>query len=62
MKPMFEMLAGYNAWANRRLYDAAAGLSDADYRADHGAFIGSVHGTLNNLLDGDWEWKRRFTA
>ena len=62
MKPMFEMLAGYNAWANRRLYDAAAGLSDADYRADHGAFFGSVHGTLNHLLVGDWVWMRRFTG
>jgi uncharacterized damage-inducible protein DinB len=61
MKPMFEMLAGYNAWANRRLYDAAAGLSDADYRADHGAFFGSVHGTLNHLLVGDRVWMRRFT-
>jgi uncharacterized damage-inducible protein DinB len=62
MKPMFEMLAGYNAWANRRLYDAAAGLSDADYRADHGAFFGSVHGTLNHLLVGDRVWMRRFTG
>ncbi|HEU0017580.1 MAG TPA: DinB family protein [Methyloceanibacter sp.] len=62
MKPMFEMLAGYNEWANRRLYDAAAGLSDADYRADHGAFFGSVHGTLNHLLVGDRVWMHRFTG
>jgi len=31
--------AGYNAWANRRLYDAAARLPDADYRADRGVFF-----------------------
>ena len=62
MKPMLEMLAGYNAWANRRLYDAAAGLADADYRADHGAFFGSVHGTLNHLLVGDRVWMHRFTG
>ena len=43
----FPMLAAYNAWANRRLYDAAAALPDADYRADRGAFFKSVHGTLN---------------
>jgi uncharacterized damage-inducible protein DinB len=59
---MFEMLAGYNAWANRRLYDAAAELADADYRADHGAFFGSVHGTLNHLLVGDRVWMYRFTG
>jgi len=62
MKPMFEMLAGYNDWANRRLYDAAAGLADADYRADHSAFFGSVHGTLNHLLVGDRVWMHRFTG
>jgi uncharacterized damage-inducible protein DinB len=62
MKSMFEMLAGYNAWANRRLYDAAASLADADYRADHGAFFGSVHGTLNHLLVGDRIWLVRLTG
>jgi len=62
MKPIFEMLAGYNEWANRRLYDAAADLADADYRADHGAFFGSVHGTLNHLLVGDRVWMHRFTG
>lgn len=62
MKAMYEMLAGYNAWANRRLYDATAKLSDADYRADHGAFFGSVHGTLNHLLVADRIWMRRLTG
>jgi len=62
MKPLFEMLAGYNAWANERIYDAAAALSDADYRADHGAFFDSVHGTLNHLLVGDRIWMRRLTG
>jgi uncharacterized damage-inducible protein DinB len=62
MKPLFEMLAGYNAWANERIYDAAAALSDADYRADHGGFFGSVHGTLNHLLVGDRIWMRRLTG
>ena len=58
----FPMMAAYNAWANRRLYDAAAALSDADYRADRGAFFKSVHGTLNHLLVGDRIWMRRFTG
>jgi uncharacterized damage-inducible protein DinB len=58
----FEMLAAYNAWANERLYAAAAQLSDADYRADRGAFFGSLHGTLNHLLLGDRIWMHRFTG
>ena len=45
----YRMFAGYNAWCNERLYAAAAKLSDADYRADRGAFFKSVHGTLNHL-------------
>lgn len=56
------MFAGHNSWANERLYDAAAKLSEADYRADRGAFFKSVHGTLNHLLVGDRLWMRRFTG
>src|SRR5882757_1960571 len=58
----FDMLAGYNRWANDRLYAAAAALPDADYRADRGAFFKSVHGTLNHLLAADRIWMRRFTG
>jgi uncharacterized damage-inducible protein DinB len=45
----------------KRLYDAAALVSDADYRANRGAFFKSLHGTLNHLLVGDRIWMRRFT-
>ena len=62
MKTHFEMFSRYNAWANERLYDAAAKLSDADYRADRGAFFKSMHGTLNHLLVGDRIWMHRFTG
>ena len=57
----YRMFAGYNAWANERIYDAAAKLADADYRADRGAFFKSVHGTLNHMLVADRIWMRRFT-
>jgi uncharacterized damage-inducible protein DinB len=56
------MFAGYNAWCNERLYDAAATVSDADYRADRGAYFKSLHGTLNHLLVGDRIWMHRFTG
>jgi uncharacterized damage-inducible protein DinB len=58
----YRMFAGYNVWCNERLYEAASGLSDADYRADRGAFFKSVHGTLNHLVVGDRIWMQRFTG
>jgi uncharacterized damage-inducible protein DinB len=62
MKDHYVTFAGYNAWANRRLYDAAASLSDAEYRIDKGAFFKSMHGTLNHLLATDRIWMKRFTG
>jgi uncharacterized damage-inducible protein DinB len=58
----YRMFAHYNAWANGRVYDAAARLSSDQYRADRGAFFKSVHGTLNHLLVTDRIWMRRFTG
>jgi uncharacterized damage-inducible protein DinB len=62
MKSRYATFARYNQWANRRLYDAAAALSDAEYRADQGAFFKSMHGTLNHLLTTDRIWMKRFTG
>ena len=62
MKDHYTSFAGYNAWANRRLYEAASLLSDAEYRADKGAFFKSMHGTLNHLLTTDRIWMKRFTG
>jgi uncharacterized damage-inducible protein DinB len=56
------MFARYNAWANGRVYEAAARLTVEQYRADRGAFFKSVHGTLNHLLVTDRIWMRRFTG
>jgi uncharacterized damage-inducible protein DinB len=62
MKDHYTSFAGYNAWANDRLYNAAALLSDGEYRADKGAFFKSMHGTLNHLLTTDRIWMKRFTG
>jgi uncharacterized damage-inducible protein DinB len=62
MKFPFAMLAGYNAWANRRLYGAVAQLTDEQYRADRGAFFKSLHGTLSHLLVADRIWLKRLTG
>jgi uncharacterized damage-inducible protein DinB len=62
MRAHYLQFAAYNEWANRRLYDAAATLSDREYRADKGAFFRSMHGTLNHLLATDRIWLQRFTG
>jgi uncharacterized damage-inducible protein DinB len=54
------MMAAYNAEMNRRLYAAAANLSDVERKADGGAFWGSIHGTLTHLYWGDCQWMSRF--
>ena len=62
MLAYYQMFAGYNAWCNERLYDAATQVPDAAYRADRGAFFKSLHGTLNHLLVGDRIWMQRLTG
>ena len=56
------MMATYNAEMNRRIYAAAARISDAARRTDRGAFWGSIHGTLNHLVWADGVWMARFAG
>jgi uncharacterized damage-inducible protein DinB len=60
--PYVRTMAAYNAEMNRRVYAAAGRLSDAERRADRGAFWGSIQGTLNHLLWGDRIWMARFAG
>jgi uncharacterized damage-inducible protein DinB len=62
VKQHFRMFAAYNAWANGRIYDAAAELGAEEYSRSTGAFFGSMLGTLNHLLAADRIWMRRFTG
>ncbi len=55
----FPLMARFNQWVNAQLYDCVAQLSDQAYRADRGAFFGSIHHTLNHLLVVDRLWTRR---
>lgn len=55
-------MAAYNAEMNCRLYEAAGRLSDAERRADRGAFWSSIHGTLCHLVWGDRMWMSRFAG
>jgi uncharacterized damage-inducible protein DinB len=57
----FTMLARYNAWAVRKLYEHVDALPEADYRRECGLYFKSVHGTLNHLLVAEHEvWFPRF--
>jgi uncharacterized damage-inducible protein DinB len=62
LKTHLQMMASYNAWANRRLYGAAADLPDATYRQPTAVYFGNLHGTLNHLLVADRIWMRRLTG
>ncbi len=53
-------MATYNAAMNRRWYEAAAQLTDAQRREDRGAFFKSLHGTLSHLVWTDRVWMNRF--
>ena len=57
-----QTMAAYNTWMNRALYEAAGRLSDAERKADRGAFFGSIHSTLNHILWGDRVWLPRFNG
>ncbi len=54
------LMANYNQWMNRKLYDAALTLTDAELAMDRQAFFGSILGTLNHLVLGDTVWLKRF--
>lgn len=56
-----QLLARYNRWMNDKVYAASAQLSDAERKADRGAFFKSIHATLNHLVWGDAMWLGRFT-
>jgi len=62
MTQHFKMMAAYNGWANRVLYDAAAELTEEEFTRDVGAFFGSMMGTLNHILVADRIWMKRFTG
>lgn len=62
MRVQFQHLAGYNAWANQRVYDAAALLTEEQLWRDVGLFFGSIGGTLNHILVADRVWMKRFTG
>jgi uncharacterized damage-inducible protein DinB len=58
----WRMFAGYNGWANARLYAAVLALPGDAFHAETGAFFGTLCGTLNHLLVTDRIWMKRLTG
>lgn len=56
------LMAPYNSWMNRKLYDACARLAPEALAEDRGAFFGSILGTLNHLVAADLIWFGRLAA
>ncbi len=54
------VLLSYNAWANRRLFQAAAPHPPDVLRRDLAASHGSVWGTLLHIVWGEWLWLGRW--
>jgi uncharacterized damage-inducible protein DinB len=55
----FRLLARYNTWANARIYDSCAALSEHEYREPRGPSASSAHQLLNFRLATDRLWISR---
>ncbi|MCO8144889.1 DinB family protein [Rhodovulum tesquicola] len=53
------MMARYNRWQNRAVFEAAGALPLEAREADRGAFWRSIRGTLSHLLWADHAWMAR---
>ncbi len=53
-------MARYNRWQNSQLAEFFQALTAEELTRERGAFFGSILGTANHLLWGDWIWMSRF--
>ena len=54
------MMARYNLWQNESLIKAANSISEAEWKAERGAFFGSIEKTFSHIYWGDRMWLSRF--
>jgi uncharacterized damage-inducible protein DinB len=53
-------LYDYNAWANRRVMEAAAALTSEQFTTPLGSSFTSVRDTLAHIYGAEWLWLERF--
>ena len=56
----FRLLYDYNAWANHRILDACAPLSDEQFTRDLRNSFPSVRDTLCHISGAEWIWLERW--
>ena len=50
----------YNAWANRRVFDALAALPEEQYHRDVKCSFASIHGTVAHIVGAEQLWLGRW--
>jgi len=55
-----QLLYDYNRWANARIFEAAAQLTDEQYLAPGRFPHGGLRGTLVHALFAEWLWRMRW--
>jgi len=55
-KDDIQLLYEYDRWANNRVLQAVAALSDEQFRRDLGGSFRSVRDTLVHIIAGEWGW------
>ncbi len=54
------LLSDYNSWANHRMLDACAALSEEQFVREAGGSFGSVRGTLAHVMGCEWLYLERW--
>jgi len=56
----FRLLYDYNSWANHRMLEACAALSEEQFTRDLGSSFRSVRDTLAHISGAEWLWLERW--
>jgi uncharacterized damage-inducible protein DinB len=56
----FHVLYEYNSWANHRVIDSCAQLSNEQFTRDLGSSFPSVRDTLAHIYGAEWLWLERW--
>ena len=56
----FRILYEFNSWANRRVLDSCAALSNEQFTRDLGSSFKSVRDTLAHIMGAEWIWLERW--
>lgn len=57
---VFRSLYDYSAWANLRILDTAAGISEEQFLEEVGPSYGSLRNTFVHTMGGQWIWLERW--